>query len=170
MLLLHSSGLSNNSSVAARSSSRPSSSMILDQPQPPVPGREPSVQPRPSLSMAAAFNPFLLPRPSDYSGLLAAGCPPHPGLHQFHSHGGVGPYGLPISMASILPKLQQTIQGRSPLAPADIFMPAIPRPLRCPEPPEPEVHDDPKVELDCKDLWDQFHEFGTEMVITKSGR
>ena len=32
------------------------------------------------------------------------------------------------------------------------------------------VTDDPKVELDAKELWDQFHGFGTEMVITKSGR
>lgn len=32
------------------------------------------------------------------------------------------------------------------------------------------VRDDPKVELDAKELWDEFHGFGTEMVITKSGR
>ncbi|CAF0949088.1 unnamed protein product [Didymodactylos carnosus] len=32
------------------------------------------------------------------------------------------------------------------------------------------VQDDPKVELDGKQLWDQFHQHGTEMVITKSGR
>uniref|UniRef100_A0A0N5CGR6 T-box domain-containing protein n=1 Tax=Strongyloides papillosus TaxID=174720 RepID=A0A0N5CGR6_STREA len=32
------------------------------------------------------------------------------------------------------------------------------------------VQDDPKVELDDKDLWDQFSSCGTEMVITKSGR
>uniref|UniRef100_A0A673J1F1 T-box transcription factor TBX2b-like n=1 Tax=Sinocyclocheilus rhinocerous TaxID=307959 RepID=A0A673J1F1_9TELE len=36
--------------------------------------------------------------------------------------------------------------------------------------PEEEVEDDPKVTLEAKDLWDQFHKFGTEMVITKSGR
>ncbi|KAF7644195.1 hypothetical protein LDENG_00226190 [Lucifuga dentata] len=36
--------------------------------------------------------------------------------------------------------------------------------------PEEEVDDDPKVTLEAKDLWDQFHKFGTEMVITKSGR
>ena len=30
--------------------------------------------------------------------------------------------------------------------------------------------DDPKAELDNKDLWDQFHHIGTEMVITKTGR
>ena len=32
------------------------------------------------------------------------------------------------------------------------------------------VNDDPKVELEGKELWVQFHELGTEMVITKSGR
>ncbi|EFO24086.1 T-box protein 2 [Loa loa] len=31
------------------------------------------------------------------------------------------------------------------------------------------VIDDPKVELDDKNLWDQFCNCGTEMVITKSG-
>ncbi|TNN63694.1 T-box transcription factor TBX2b [Liparis tanakae] len=36
--------------------------------------------------------------------------------------------------------------------------------------PEEEVDDDPKVILEAKDLWDQFHKLGTEMVITKSGR
>uniref|UniRef100_A0AAY4BXK3 T-box domain-containing protein n=1 Tax=Denticeps clupeoides TaxID=299321 RepID=A0AAY4BXK3_9TELE len=33
-----------------------------------------------------------------------------------------------------------------------------------------EVDDDPKVTLEAKELWDQFHKIGTEMVITKSGR
>ncbi|XP_046738811.1 optomotor-blind protein-like isoform X2 [Diprion similis] len=32
------------------------------------------------------------------------------------------------------------------------------------------VVDDPKVTLEGKELWDKFHELGTEMVITKSGR
>ena len=32
------------------------------------------------------------------------------------------------------------------------------------------VTDDPKVTLESKDLWSQFHMYGTEMVITKSGR
>ena len=30
--------------------------------------------------------------------------------------------------------------------------------------------DDAKVELENMDLWDSFHQFGTEMVITKTGR
>lgn len=37
-------------------------------------------------------------------------------------------------------------------------------------PPSADVTDDLKVELDGKDLWKNFHELGTEMVITKSGR
>jgi len=30
--------------------------------------------------------------------------------------------------------------------------------------------DKPQMELESKELWDQFHTLGTEMVITKSGR
>ena len=33
-----------------------------------------------------------------------------------------------------------------------------------------EVDDDPKVNLESSELWEQFHDIGTEMVITKSGR
>jgi hypothetical protein len=36
--------------------------------------------------------------------------------------------------------------------------------------PEPDAQDDPKVEIESKELWEQFHNLGTEMVITKSGR
>ncbi|KAL8180447.1 UNVERIFIED_CONTAM: T-box transcription factor tbx3 [Gekko kuhli] len=43
------------------------------------------------------------------------------------------------------------------------------RPLKTLEP-EEEVEDDPKVHLEAKELWEQFHKRGTEMVITKSGR
>jgi len=32
------------------------------------------------------------------------------------------------------------------------------------------LDDDPKVTLDSKKLWTEFHKMGTEMVITKSGR
>ena len=30
--------------------------------------------------------------------------------------------------------------------------------------------DDPKVELENRELWQKFHDIGTEMVITKTGR
>ncbi|KAL4646489.1 T-box transcription factor TBX3-like [Arapaima gigas] len=43
------------------------------------------------------------------------------------------------------------------------------RPLKALEP-EEDVEDDPKVHLEAKELWEQFHKRGTEMVITKSGR
>jgi hypothetical protein len=33
-----------------------------------------------------------------------------------------------------------------------------------------EEEEDPRVMLEGRDLWDQFHSIGTEMVITKSGR
>lgn len=35
---------------------------------------------------------------------------------------------------------------------------------------EEELDDDPKVTLDSRNLWNEFHKMGTEMVITKSGR
>ena len=138
--------------------------------------------PRSGPATTMAYNPFLLSRPSDYSvsSLLSASQQQTP-TQQHHPASLQGlaaaagsaaghlqsPYGLSAA-AAILPKLQQTVQGRAPLS--DFFLPPIPRPLRCPEPPEPEVHDDPKVELESKELWDKFHEYGTEMVITKTGR
>nr|XP_054586621.1 T-box transcription factor TBX3 [Nothobranchius furzeri] len=36
--------------------------------------------------------------------------------------------------------------------------------------PEEWVDDEPKVTLEFKDLWSEFHKMGTEMVITKTGR
>jgi len=35
---------------------------------------------------------------------------------------------------------------------------------------ELEVKDDPRVELESRELWERFHTLSTEMVITKSGR
>ena len=32
------------------------------------------------------------------------------------------------------------------------------------------VMEDPNVNLEANELWEQFHNIGTEMVITKSGR
>jgi hypothetical protein len=48
-------------------------------------------------------------------------------------------------------------------------------PPRPPPPPsaaneDDNVQDDPKVTLEHKELWEQFHKYGTEMVITKTGR
>ncbi|CAK6953566.1 T-box transcription factor TBX2b-like [Scomber scombrus] len=36
--------------------------------------------------------------------------------------------------------------------------------------PEDKPEDEPKVTLESRNLWNQFHKMGTEMVITKSGR
>lgn len=36
--------------------------------------------------------------------------------------------------------------------------------------PENNEPDDPQVDLDNKELWEEFHRIGTEMVITKTGR
>ncbi|XP_062594325.1 T-box transcription factor TBX2-B-like isoform X2 [Saccostrea cucullata] len=107
--------------------------------------------------LAMAYNPFLFPRPSDYTSLLQQ--------HYLPGMTVPAPPGIP---ASILPKLQQSV-GRSPITPGDLLHPFHPRPLRTMEP-EPDAQDDPKVEIESKELWEQFHNFGTEMVITKSGR
>ncbi|ELU15946.1 hypothetical protein CAPTEDRAFT_152028 [Capitella teleta] len=77
----------------------------------------------------------------------------------------------------MLPKLQQALTSRShgnfmPSMPAhagDILGRPNPGSMR-PIEPEPDVQDDPKVELEYKDLWNDFHQYQTEMVITKSGR
>lgn len=104
-------------------------------------------------NLPMAYNPFFLHRPSDYGSLLAQ--------QQYLSNIALQSPGY---AASLFPKL-----GRSPLS-GDMLHSLGSRHLRGLEPPETEVHDDPKVELDSKDLWDQFHKIGTEMVITKSGR
>ncbi|KAK3099509.1 hypothetical protein FSP39_005522 [Pinctada imbricata] len=106
-----------------------------------------------------SYNPFFLHRPSDYSSLLAQ--------QQYLSNIALQSPGY---AASIFPKLQQAGMGRSPLSPGDLLHPLHSRHIRGMEPPEQDVHDDPKVDLEGKDLWDMFHKCGTEMVITKSGR
>jgi len=112
----------------------------------------------PNPDLAMAYNPFLMHRPTDYTSLL-----------QQHYLAGLTIPTPGTFPASILPKLQQTV-ARSPMTPGDLLHPLHPRSIRSMEPPEPDVQDDPKVELDGKDMWEQFHEIGTEMVITKSGR
>uniref|UniRef100_A0A672F9Z1 T-box transcription factor 2a n=1 Tax=Salarias fasciatus TaxID=181472 RepID=A0A672F9Z1_SALFA len=48
--------------------------------------------------------------------------------------------------------------------------PVAPRGFTKSQQPEPWPEDDPKVTLESKNLWNEFHKMGTEMVITKSGR
>lgn len=79
--------------------------------------------------------------------------------------------------SSILSKLQQTVAGRTPIETSrDIILPSGARAPGCLRLGQYECSSDstardcPKVELEYKELWNQFDSLGTEMVITKSGR
>ncbi|XP_038844796.1 T-box transcription factor TBX2b-like [Salvelinus namaycush] len=112
---------------------------------------------------AMAYHPFHAHRPADFpmSAFLAAAQPSF-----FH--------GLTLSHGALSKPL--TDHALSGAAEAGLHAAlghhhqvAHLRSLKSLEP-EEEVEDDPKVTLEAKDLWDQFHKIGTEMVITKSGR
>ena len=51
-----------------------------------------------------------------------------------------------------------------------LFGVAPPTPTGIETPVKDDIKDDPKVQLEGKDLWEEFSKYGTEMVITKSGR
>ncbi|XP_069827884.1 T-box transcription factor TBX2 [Dendropsophus ebraccatus] len=114
---------------------------------------------------AMAYHPFHAPRPADFpmSAFLAAAQP------SFFPALALPPatLGKPLSDPS----------GLAGAADAGLHVSALGhhhqaahlRSLKSLEP-EEEVDDDPKVTLEAKELWDQFHKLGTEMVITKSGR
>ncbi|XP_067394246.1 T-box transcription factor TBX2 [Emydura macquarii macquarii] len=113
---------------------------------------------------AMAYHPFHAPRPADFpmSAFLAAAQPSFfPALAL-----------PPAALGKPIP--DPTLAGA---AEAGLHVSALGhhhqaahlRSLKSLEP-EEEVEDDPKVTLEAKDLWDQFHKLGTEMVITKSGR
>ncbi|CAB1352796.1 unnamed protein product [Coregonus sp. 'balchen'] len=112
---------------------------------------------------AMAYHPFHAHRPADFpmSAFLAAAQPSF-----FH--------GLTLSHGA-LPKplsdhpLSGAAEAGLHAALGHHHQVAHLRSLKSLEP-EEEVEDDPKVTLEAKDLWDQFHKIGTEMVITKSGR
>ncbi|XP_028662884.1 T-box transcription factor TBX2b isoform X1 [Erpetoichthys calabaricus] len=107
---------------------------------------------------AMAYHPFHAPRPADFpmSAFLAAAQPSFfPAL------------ALPPG-ALTKPIPDPTLAGAAE-ALGHHHQAAHLRSLKSLEP-EEEVEDDPKVTLEAKDLWDQFHKLGTEMVITKSGR
>jgi T-box protein 2 len=95
----------------------------------------------------------------------------------------VGFNGLMSSAAAAFPPLGPTNSFSTPAGFQGLFPPRLaagfpfpgfhPRGPLPPPPPPPEednVKDDPKVTLEHKELWEQFHKNGTEMVITKSGR
>lgn len=141
----------------------------------------------------AAFHPFLYARPTDYSvgSILAAtghqsyhlpvvgtGHHPHP-HHPHHHHPGSLSLGPSSPLIAKLPRHPaasnpDAMRGGVPLAPGDVLLShqgLVSRVFRgLDSPGESNVQDDPKVELDSKELWERFHELGTEMVITKSGR
>ena len=102
-----------------------------------------------------AYNPFLLAQRADSFPAAAAA-----GLF------GVGGFGAFLPGRGPFPGLSAedllAVHGGGSSG-----MGAAPAPA-----PEPDdgFSDDPKVELEGKDLWDSFHQFGCEMVITKSGR
>ncbi|XP_006640960.1 T-box transcription factor TBX2b isoform X1 [Lepisosteus oculatus] len=112
---------------------------------------------------AMAYHPFHAPRPADFpmSAFLAAAQPSFfPALTL-----PPGALGKPIPD----PTLAGAAEAALHPALGHHHQAAHLRSLKSLEP-EEEVEDDPKVTLEAKELWDQFHKLGTEMVITKSGR
>ena len=86
------------------------------------------------------------------------------------------PFGFGAAAAAAMAALQQHGAGhpglRGAQAPGGLLSNHGVSPHGGPQPPMEDdgVTDDPKVTLEAKELWTQFHSFGTEMVITKSGR
>ncbi len=77
----------------------------------------------------------------------------------------------PPSLAASYPglfKFGATGSHPAAMSSAANFRPPHP-PIPMPED-DPDVKDDPKVNLEHKDMWGLFAKHGTEMVITKSGR
>ncbi|KAG8451683.1 hypothetical protein GDO86_003754 [Hymenochirus boettgeri] len=113
---------------------------------------------------AMAYHPFHAPRPADFpmSAFLAAAQP------SFFPALALPPaaLGKPLSDPSLAGAAEA---GLHVSALGHHHQAAHLRSLKSLEP-EEEVEDDPKVTLEAKELWDQFHKLGTEMVITKSGR
>lgn len=113
---------------------------------------------------AMAYHPFHAPRPSDFpmSAFLAAAQP------SFFPALALPPAALTKPLPD--PSLAGAAEaGLHVSALGHHHQAAHLRTLKSLEP-EEEVEDDPKVTLEAKELWDQFHKLGTEMVITKSGR
>ena len=99
-----------------------------------------------------AISPPFTPRPDFGLGNLPSpyGLPGFPGLGPTNS------FSTQPGYPGLFPRLPGLPFGGFP-----------PRP---PPPEEDNVQDDPKVTLEQKELWEQFHNHGTEMVITKTGR
>uniref|UniRef100_A0A8C4TCY5 T-box transcription factor 3a n=1 Tax=Erpetoichthys calabaricus TaxID=27687 RepID=A0A8C4TCY5_ERPCA len=134
-----------------------------------LPMRDPVI---PGTSMA--YHPFLPHRAPDFamSALLGHQPPFFPALAL--PPNGAAPLSLPGALGKpIMDQLVGAAEtglhfsslGHQAAAAAAAHL----RPLKSLEP-EEDVEDDPKVHLEAKELWEQFHKRGTEMVITKSGR
>jgi len=114
----------------------------------------PEVSPLDCAKPSMSFPPSLFP-----------GLAPGPGyLPALHGLGPTNSFIPPPGYSNLFPKFPSTL-GVSSLTDGDPR-----RSLRSPDSEEDNVIDDPKVTLEMKELWEQFHNFGTEMVITKSGR
>lgn len=99
---------------------------------------------------AMAYHPFQAYRPDSlpFSPFLA-----HPSF-------------FPTLTFPNVASLSEPQRAVSDVAPGRRHQPVQPISLR----PGEEAVDDPKVTLESKNLWKEFHKMGTEMVITKSGR
>ena len=112
-----------------------------------------------NMAFSTPFMPNFAPRPDfGFPGMMhghPGGPPPHPA---FSPLGPTNSFSTPAGFqgAGMFPRLPGFPFGGMP--------------PRMPMPEEDNVQDDPKVTLEQKDLWDQFHKCGTEMVITKTGR
>ncbi|KAM4709707.1 T-box transcription factor TBX3 [Discoglossus pictus] len=128
-----------------------------------LPMRDPVI-----LGSSMAYHPFLSHRATDFamSAVLGHQPPFFPALALPPN----GALSLPGALAKpIMDQLVGAAETGIPFSSLGHQAAAHLRPLKTLEP-EEEVEDDPKVHLEAKDLWDQFHKRGTEMVITKSGR
>ncbi|XP_075069963.1 T-box transcription factor TBX3 [Mixophyes fleayi] len=115
-----------------------------------------------------AYHPFLSHRAPDFamSAVLGHQPPFFPTLALPHN----GALSLPgVLTKPIMDQLVGAAESGIPFSSLGHQAASHLRPLKTLEP-EEEVEDDPKVHLEAKDLWEQFHKRGTEMVITKSGR
>ncbi|XP_075746177.1 uncharacterized protein LOC119172414 isoform X3 [Rhipicephalus microplus] len=140
------------------------------------------VEPELQSGQCMAFTPFLLP------GATASSSPPARSSSDFSMHSILSQQpsylhlGLPPVFAPAPPQLfpgagpklvgppVPPLGAQAQLTPEELL---AARHLRAPPGFEPEddgVQDDPKVNLEGKDLWQRFCELGTEMIITKSGR
>ncbi|KAF7668915.1 hypothetical protein LDENG_00274710 [Lucifuga dentata] len=107
---------------------------------------------------AMAHHPFQVHRPGAFPmpAFLAAA---QPSLFPPLPFPDIGSFCKPLT--------EQDVSENS--APECRHQPVHPRSFKSVQP-EVGLEDDPKVTLEAKNLWDEFHKMGTEMVITKSGR